>query len=35
LGPDVRQAQQRAYTLAESIRFDGMQYRKDIGFRAV
>jgi len=35
LGPDVRQAQQRAYTLAERIRFDGMQYRKDIGFRAV
>ena len=35
LGPDVRQAQQRAYTLAKSIRFDGMQYRKDIGFRAV
>ncbi|MFP5465924.1 MAG: phosphoribosylamine--glycine ligase [Gammaproteobacteria bacterium] len=35
LGDDVRQAQQRAYALVQGIRFDGMQYRKDIGFRAV
>ncbi|MFA6615474.1 MAG: phosphoribosylamine--glycine ligase [Hydrogenophaga sp.] len=35
LGDDVRQAREKAYTLAEGIRFDGMQYRRDIGYRAL
>ncbi|TAK91708.1 MAG: phosphoribosylamine--glycine ligase [Burkholderiaceae bacterium] len=35
LGDMVRKAQQRAYEGVESIRFDGMQYRKDIGYRAI
>jgi phosphoribosylamine--glycine ligase len=28
-------ARVRAYEAADSIRFDGMQYRKDIGHRAL
>ncbi len=35
LGDNVRAAQKRAYELAETIRFDGMQYRRDIGHRAI
>ena len=35
LADNVRQAQQRAYQVVQGIRFDGMQYRSDIGFRAV
>jgi phosphoribosylamine--glycine ligase len=35
LGEDVAQAQKRAYEAAASIQFDGMQYRKDIGYRAI
>jgi phosphoribosylamine--glycine ligase len=35
LGTSVRLAQQQAYELAATIRWDGMQYRKDIGFRAI
>jgi phosphoribosylamine--glycine ligase len=35
LGESVRVAQQRAYTLVAGIRFDGAQYRRDIGHRAV
>jgi phosphoribosylamine--glycine ligase len=35
LGDNVRQAQQRAYEAAAGIRFDGVQYRRDIGHRAV
>jgi len=31
----VRAAQRRAYEIAEQVRFDGMQYRRDIGHRAV
>jgi phosphoribosylamine--glycine ligase len=34
LGVTVKMAQRRAYEAAERIRFDGMQYRRDIGFRA-
>jgi len=34
LGPNVRAAQRRAYEIAGRIRFDGMQYRRDIGHRA-
>jgi phosphoribosylamine--glycine ligase len=35
LGDSVKVAQRRAYDVAESIHFDGMQYRRDIGYRAV
>jgi phosphoribosylamine--glycine ligase len=35
LGDNVRQAQQRAYEALAGIRFDGAQYRRDIGFRAI
>ena len=35
LGDSVKMAQKRAYETVAAIRFDGMQYRCDIGFRAV
>jgi phosphoribosylamine--glycine ligase len=35
LGDSVRMAQKRAYEVIEGIRFDGMQYRRDIGHRAI
>ena len=35
LADSVRQAQQKAYQLINGIHFDGMQYRSDIGFRAI
>jgi phosphoribosylamine---glycine ligase len=35
LADSVRQAQQRAYDVARGIHFEGMQYRRDIGHRAV
>ena len=35
LGDTVKIAQQRAYQLLEPIRFRGMQYRRDIGYRAI
>jgi phosphoribosylamine--glycine ligase len=35
LADSVKQAQQRAYEVAKGIHFDGMQYRRDIGFRAI
>jgi len=35
LADSVRQAQQRAYDVARGIHFDGMQYRRDIGHRAI
>lgn len=35
LGESARTAQQRAYDVAGRIRFDGVQYRKDIGHRAM
>jgi phosphoribosylamine--glycine ligase len=34
LGDKVKIAAERAYAVAKDIRFDGMQYRKDIGYRA-
>jgi phosphoribosylamine--glycine ligase len=34
LGHNVKTAQRRAYEIAGSIRFDGMQMRRDIGHRA-
>ena len=35
LADSVKQAQVKAYDAARGIHFDGMQYRRDIGFRAV
>jgi phosphoribosylamine--glycine ligase len=35
LGETVRQAQRAAYAAVAAIQFDGMQYRKDIGNRAL
>ncbi len=35
LGDSVRLAQQRAYAMVQGIHFDGAQYRRDIGHRAV
>ncbi len=35
LGSTVAQAQQRAYQLVQGVAFDGMQYRTDIGYRAL
>ncbi|HEX7270510.1 MAG TPA: phosphoribosylamine--glycine ligase [Casimicrobiaceae bacterium] len=35
LGETVRQAQRTAYAAVRSIHFDGMQYRTDIGYRAI
>ena len=34
LGDKVKMAAERAYEVAEKIRFDGMQFRRDIGHRA-
>jgi len=35
LGDNLRAARARAYETVEAIRFDGLQYRKDIGHRAL
>ena len=35
LGDSVRIAQRRAYEIVDSIRFQGMQFRRDIGHRAI
>jgi len=35
LADTVKAAQRAAYTVIEQIRFDGMQYRTDIGYRAI
>jgi phosphoribosylamine--glycine ligase len=35
LGDTVKQAQTRAYELADKVSFQGMQMRRDIGFRAI
>jgi phosphoribosylamine--glycine ligase len=35
LADSVKQAQQRAYEVTKGIHFDGMQYRSDIGYRAI
>jgi phosphoribosylamine--glycine ligase len=35
LADSVRLAQQRVYQVVQGIHFDGMQYRTDIGFRAI
>jgi phosphoribosylamine--glycine ligase len=35
LGDSIKTAQRRAYEIVSGIRFEGMQYRRDIGFRAI
>ena len=35
LADNVKQAQQRAYEVSQGIHFEGMQYRTDIGYRAL
>ena len=35
LGDTIADAQTRAYEAMEQIHFDGMHYRKDIGWRAL
>jgi phosphoribosylamine--glycine ligase len=35
LGDSVRSAQKRAYEGVAQVAFDGMQYRRDIGYRAL
>jgi len=35
LGDSVKMAQQRAYDVLRGIHFDGAQYRRDIGYRAI
>lgn len=35
LGNDIREAQQTVYKAIEAIHWDGMYYRRDIGFRAI
>jgi phosphoribosylamine--glycine ligase len=35
LGHNVKTAQRRAYEIVDQIRFDGMQCRRDIGYRAI
>jgi phosphoribosylamine---glycine ligase len=35
LADSVKTAQQRAYQVIQGIEFDGMQYRTDIGYRAL
>jgi phosphoribosylamine--glycine ligase len=35
MGDSVKAAQQRAYDVLDGIRFDGMQFRRDIGYRAI
>jgi phosphoribosylamine--glycine ligase len=35
LGDSIRMARTRAYEVAERVRFDGMQFRRDIGHRGL
>ena len=35
LGDSVKDAQAKAYAACAQIQFDGMQYRQDIGYRAI
>ena len=35
LGDDIKTARDKAYSALENIHFDGMQYRKDIGHKAL
>jgi phosphoribosylamine--glycine ligase len=35
LGDDVRAAAAQAYAGVEQVKFEGMQFRRDIGYRAM
>jgi phosphoribosylamine---glycine ligase len=35
LGDSIKAARTRAYQIVDAIRFEGMQYRTDIGHRAI
>jgi phosphoribosylamine--glycine ligase len=35
MGANVGEAQRAAYALCDQIRWDGVQYRRDIGYRAI
>ena len=35
LGPTVRAAQRDAYAIVDAVKFDGAQFRRDIGYRAI
>jgi phosphoribosylamine--glycine ligase len=35
LGQDIKEAQSKAYALANSIHWDNVYYRTDIGFKAI
>jgi phosphoribosylamine---glycine ligase len=35
IGTSVSEAQRAAYALCDVVKFEGMQYRRDIGYRAV
>jgi phosphoribosylamine--glycine ligase len=35
LGQDIKEAQRKAYSLADSIHWDNVYYRTDIGFKAI
>jgi phosphoribosylamine--glycine ligase len=35
LADSVAQARERAYAVVDAVHFDGMQCRRDIGFRAL
>ncbi|MCG6874613.1 MAG: phosphoribosylamine--glycine ligase [Betaproteobacteria bacterium] len=35
LGDSIKMARTRAYQVVDAVRFDGMQYRTDIGYRAI
>ena len=35
LGDNVKMAQKQAYAAVDSIHFDGAQFRRDIGWRAI
>jgi phosphoribosylamine---glycine ligase len=35
MGTNVGEAQRAAYSLCDQIRWDGVQYRRDIGYRAI
>ena len=35
LGTQISEAQRQAYELVDCIRYEGMSYRRDIGYRAI
>jgi phosphoribosylamine--glycine ligase len=35
MGEDVKSARDEAYKIVETVKFDGMKYRKDIAYQAI